>query len=219
MQDSDDDNNGNCLNLCSAGIMCQTETFNYQTESNMPTKGQKLVDKFTGDTIEFIETSSDTNGERVTMKVTLKSKGQTVDDHIHILQEESFKMLSGRMTYFLDGEKHFIDTGEEVVLPKNKAHNHYNTDDKLAVYIQTITPGIDVDLFIENLFGMVNDGRVKDGKLPFLQAMVTGKYLDSPSRLASIPMGVQNFLINVLGPIARLFGYRAIYKEYTGIEK
>ena len=185
----------------------------------MPTKGQKLVDKFNGDTIEFIETSSDTNGERVTFKVTLKSKGQTVDDHYHILQEESFKVLSGRMTYFLDGKQHNIKAGEEVTLPKNKPHNHYNMDDEPVEYIQTITPGIDVDFFIENLFGMINDGKVKDGKLPFLQAMVTGKYLESSSRLASIPPGLQNILINILGPIARLFGYRAIYKKYTGIEK
>lgn len=35
----------------------------------MPTKGQKITDKFTGDTIEFIETSSDNNGERITIKV------------------------------------------------------------------------------------------------------------------------------------------------------
>lgn len=181
----------------------------------MPTKGQKLVDKFTRDSFEFIEASSDTNGERV----TLKSKGQTVDDHIHILQEESFKVLSGRLTCFLDGKQHNINAGEEIVLPKNKAHNHYNLDDEPVEYIQTIAPGIDVDLFLENLFGMINDGKVKDGKLPFLQAMVTGKYLESPSRLASIPLGLQNFLINTLGPIARLFGYRAVYKKYTGIEK
>jgi len=157
----------------------------------MPFKGQKLVDKFTGDTREFIETSSDTNGERVTLKVTLQSKGQTVDDHIHILQEESFKVLSGRMTYFLDGEQHYVNAGEEVVLPRNKAHNHYNTENQPAEYIQTISPGIDVDLFLENLFGMINDGKVKNGKLPFLQAMETAKYLESPSRLASIPIGPQ----------------------------
>jgi quercetin dioxygenase-like cupin family protein len=185
----------------------------------MPTKGQILIDKLTGDTIEFIETSSDTNGERVTVKVTLKSKGQTVDDHIHILQEESFKVLSGRMTYLIDGEQNYISAGEEVVLPKNKPHNHYNTSDEPAEFIQTITPGIDVDLFLENLFGMINDGKVKEGKLPFLQAMVTGKYLESPSRLANIPMGLQNVLINTIGPLARIFGYRAIYKKYTGIEK
>jgi len=185
----------------------------------MPTKGQILVDKFSGDTFEFLETSADTNGERVTLKVTLKSKGQTVDDHIHILQSESFKVLSGTMTYILDGKEHHLAAGEEVVLPKNKAHNHYNTHDEPAHYIQTVSPGIDVDFFIENLIGMTNDGKVKNGKLPFLQAMVTGKYLDSPSRLAAIPLGVQNVLMQILGPLARMFGYRAIYKKYTGIEK
>jgi len=185
----------------------------------MPTKGQKLIDRFSGDTFEFLETSEDTNGERVTIKVNLKSKGQTVDDHIHLIQDESFKIISGRLTYFLDGEEGYVNEGQEIVLPKNKAHNHYNTNDEPVEYIQTISPGMDVDLFLENLFGMINDGKVKDGKLPFLQAMVTGKYLESPSRLAAIPLGIQNVLMNVLGPIARLFGYRAIYKKYTGIEK
>jgi len=185
----------------------------------MPTKGQILKDKFTGDTIEFIETSSDTNGERVTLKVTLKSKGQTVDDHIHLIQEESFKVLAGRMTYVKNGEQKHISAGEEVVLPKNEPHNHYNTSDEPAEFIQTITPGIDVDLFLENLFGMINDGKVIEGKLSLLQAMVTARYLESPSRLAAIPMGLQNFLIKTFGPLARLFGYRAIYKKYTGIEK
>lgn len=186
---------------------------------NMPTKGQKLIDQFSGDTFEFLETSEDTNGERVTIKVVLKSKGQTVDDHIHLIQDESFKIISGRLTYLLDGKEGYVDEGQEIVLPKNKAHNHYNTDDEPVEYIQTILPGIDVDLFLENLFGMINDGKVKDGKLPFLQAMVTGKYLESPSRLAAIPLGIQNVLIKILGPIARLFGYRAIYKKYTGVEK
>ena len=79
----------------------------------MPTKGQKLVNKFTGDTFEFIETSTDTNSERVTLRVTLKSKGQTVDDHIHILQDESFKVISGTMTYFLDGKEHHLNKGQE----------------------------------------------------------------------------------------------------------
>ena len=185
----------------------------------MPTKGQILTDQFTGDTIEFLETSADTHGERVTLKVSLKSKGQTVDDHIHILQDESFQMVSGRLTYFVDGKQQYLNAGEQVTLGKNKAHNHYNTDDETVVYIQTISPGIDVDYFIENLFGMINDGKVKDGKLSFLQAMVTGKYLESPSRLAAIPAGPQNFLMNTLGPLAKLLGYRAIYKKYTGIEK
>jgi quercetin dioxygenase-like cupin family protein len=190
-----------------------------QIHQLMPTKGQILADKFTGDSFEFIETAKDTNGERVTIKVTLASKGRTVDDHIHVLQDETFKMISGRMTYFLDGKKHYLNAGEEVTLPKNKAHNHYNTDDGPAVYYQTISPAIDVDYFLENLFGLINDGKVKNGKLPFLQGMVTIKYLESPSFLANMPRGLQTGLAAVLAPVARMFGYRAIYKKYTGMEK
>ncbi|WP_235296323.1 cupin domain-containing protein [Portibacter marinus] len=185
----------------------------------MPTKGQVLIDKFSGDTIEFLETAKDTNGERVSIRVTLKSKGQTIDDHIHIVQEENFKMLSGRMVYFINGDQGFLNEGEEITLPKNVPHNHYNIDDKPATYIQTISPALDVDYFLENFFGMINDGKVKNGKLPFLQAMVTLKYLESPSLLANLPRGFQKGLASVLAPTARAFGYRAIYPKYTGIEK
>lgn len=185
----------------------------------MPVKGQKLIDKFTGDTFEFIETGKDTNGQRVTIKVNLKSKGQTVDNHIHLLQDETFKVISGRLTCIQNGKKQTVNAGEEISLPKDTPHNHFNTDDEPVEYIQTISPAIDVDFFLENLFGMINDGKVKDGKLPFLQAMVTLKYLESPSLLADLPRGLQKGLASVLAPIARMFGYRAIYKQYTGIEK
>lgn len=185
----------------------------------MPYKGQILTDQFTGDSFEFIETAKDTNGQRVTLQITLKSKGKTVDDHIHMKQSETFKVISGRLTYFLDKEKKYLSKGETITLPKNVPHNHYNTDDEPVVYIQTIAPAMDIDYFIENLFGLINDGKVKNGQLSFPQAMVTAKYLESPSRLASIPRGIQEVLINTLGPLSRLFGYRAIYKQYAGIEK
>lgn len=185
----------------------------------MPKVGQTLINKYSGDTFEFIETGESTNGERVKLKITLNSKGRTVDDHIHLEQDETFEVLSGTLTYFLKGETHKITAGETVVLPRKVAHNHYNTSDEPLTYYQTITPAFDVDYFIENLSGLINDDKLNNGKLPFLQAMVTGKYLESPSRLANIPLGLQNVLINILGPTARLFGYRALYKKYTGIEK
>lgn len=181
--------------------------------------GQKLTDKFTGDCFEFLETAKDTNGARVTLKVHLKSKGQTVDDHIHLLQNETFKVLSGRLTCLQNGTTQTVNAGDDITLPKNTPHNHYNMDDEPVEYIQTISPAMDIDYFIENLFGMINDGKVKEGKLPFLQAMVTLKYLESPSLLANLPRGVQKGLAAFLAPIARLFGYRAIYKKYTGVEK
>ena len=61
--------------------------------------------------------------------------------------------------------------------------------------------------------------KLKKGTLSFLQAMVTLKHLESPSYLANMPRSLQHGLATVLAPIARLMGYRAIYKKYTRIEK
>lgn len=185
----------------------------------MPVKGQVITDKFTGDIVEFMETSADTGGVYVRMKLTRKTKNPFSDDHIHVLQDESFQILSGRMAYVIDGETRYVDSGEEITLPKNKAHNHFNPDDEPLVYIQTFTPGLDMDFFFENMFGMINDGKIRNGKIPFPQKIATGRYLQSPTRQASIPMGLQNVMINLLGPIVRMLGYRALYEQYTGQEK
>ena len=63
----------------------------------MPSKGQILTNPESGDVYEFIETAKDTNGERVTMKMTLKSTGKLVPDHLHSLQDEHFEVISGNL--------------------------------------------------------------------------------------------------------------------------
>jgi hypothetical protein len=52
-----------------------------------------------------------------------------------------------------------------------------------------------------------------------MQELVILKYLESKTFLADIPIGIQKVLKNVVAPIGRLMGYRAIYRKYSGIEK
>lgn len=185
----------------------------------MPSKGQILSNPDTGDVYEFLETAKDTNGQRVTVKMTLKSKGELVPNHLHALQDEHFEVLSGNLTILLDGKKQVLTQGEKMTLPKNKPHNHYNANNEAVVFIQSITPALDFDYLIENIIGLAIDGKMPNGKAGLIQELVTLKYLDSKSYLANIPQGVQRFLMNIVGPIGRLFGYRAIYKKYSDIEK
>jgi quercetin dioxygenase-like cupin family protein len=185
----------------------------------MPSKGQIMVNPDTGDIYEFLETAKDTNGQRVAIKMTLKSKGEQVPNHFHALQDEHFEILSGKLTVLLGGKLQELGVGERITLPKNQAHNHYNTGDEPAVFIQSVSPALDFDYLLENIIGLTIDGKMPNGKAGLVQELVTLKYLDSKSYLASIPVGVQTFLMNVVAPIARLFGYRAIYTKYSGIEK
>lgn len=185
----------------------------------MATKGQVLTNPHNGDSFEFIETAADTNGARVTLRATVKSKGQLVPNHLHILQDESFEIISGELTVTTGGEKIVLKPGDKLTHPKNTAHNHYNNSDTPVTYLHTVAPALDFDHFIVNLMGLASDGKGKDGKYGLMQDLVTLKYLDSKAYLADMPIGVQTVLMNTIAPIARLMGYRAIYKKYSGFEK
>lgn len=185
----------------------------------MPTKGQTIINPTNGDSYEFIETAKDTNGERVTMKAVINSKGQLVPNHFHVFQDETFEVISGQLTVLFEGKTLQLSAGQKITLPKNIPHNHYNNEDVSVSYIHSVSPALDFDFLIENLVGLAADGKSKNGKYGLVQELVALKYLDSKSYLADIPVGVQNVLMNIIAPIGRLFGYRAIYKKYSGIEK
>ncbi|HEX6432516.1 MAG TPA: hypothetical protein VF008_32705, partial [Niastella sp.] len=70
----------------------------------MARKGQILKNPQSGDSYEFLETAKETNGERVSIKVTLKTKGPLVPDHMHTIQDESFEVLSGKLTILSEGK-------------------------------------------------------------------------------------------------------------------
>jgi quercetin dioxygenase-like cupin family protein len=185
----------------------------------MPTTHQIITNPTNGDSYEFLETSKDTLGQRVTMKASIRTKGPLVQKHYHVLQDETFEVISGQLTVWLNGETKILSAGEKITLPKNIPHNHFNDSDEVAVYIHSVNPGLDFDYLIENLVGLAADGKSKNGQYGLVQELVALKYLDSKSYLADIPLGIQKFLMNTIAPIGRLLGYRAIYKKYSGIEK
>lgn len=185
----------------------------------MPATGQITTNPLTGDTYEFLETSESSNGKRVVIKSTIRTKGPVVPNHFHALQDEIFEVLSGKLTVWTDGKLHTIPAGERIVLPKNKPHNHYNNEDSEISYIHYIEPGLDFDYLIENLIALASDGKSKNGKYGLMQELVTLKYLDSKTYLADIPLTLQKVLMHTIAPIGRILGYRAIYKKYSGIEK
>lgn len=183
----------------------------------MPTNGQLLTNPMTGDTYAYLETSSDSEGARVVIKATVKSQGQLVPNHFHTEQDETFEIIDGQLTIWADGATKVLSAGERITLPKNKPHNHYNGHSVPVTYIHTVTPGLDFDYLIENLVGLAADGKKGGGGL--VQQLVTLRYLESKSLLADVPVAVQKILLTTIPPIARLFGYRAIYKKYSGVER
>ena len=120
----------------------------------------------TGDIYEYLELSKDTNGERITLKQTL-NKGQLYPNHFHPLQDECFEVLAGKQRFHSTGKTKTLSRGEKMILPKNKPHNHYNNDDEPVTFIQTVSPALDFEYWMENIIGLTMDGKYKTGRLAF----------------------------------------------------
>jgi quercetin dioxygenase-like cupin family protein len=185
----------------------------------MPTQGQRITIPTTGDTYEFLETAKETGGARVSMKVTTRSRGPLVPRHFHVLQDETFEVVSGRLTVWVNGETKTLTASESITLRNSIPHNHFNDDAEPVTYLHSVTPALDFEYLIENLAGLAADGKGKNGKYGLIQELVTLRYLDSKAFLADIPVGLQKLMMKTIAPVARLFGYRAIYRKYSGIEK
>lgn len=185
----------------------------------MPIKGAIITNPETGDSFEFLETAADTDGAKVVIKATIQSKGQVVPKHFHALQDETFEVLSGKLTIWRNGSTETLCAGEKLTLRKNIPHNHFNSEGIPVTYIHTVIPALDFDFLLENLIGLAADGKGKKGNFGLIQELVSLRYLDSKTYLAKIPVGIQKLLMNTIAPLARRFGYRALYKKYCGIEK
>ena len=81
---------------------------------------------------------------------------------------------------------------------------------------QQFTPSLDIDVFLENLFGLNAEGKVPNGQPAFLQLMVWGKSYQCKAYVGSVPVSLQKILTFILAPVGRLLGYKAAYKRFSG---
>ena len=183
----------------------------------MPAINKPIV-MATGDSLELLETSAMTNGARVRARIVFAAQGGLAGAHIHLFQDESYEVLSGRLAYTLDGTKRIAQAGETVTLPRGVPHQHYAAGPEDAVVIMTMTPGLDFDYLLENVFGRGSEGKVPKGFAHNIQAVVWRRKLKSNFTLPGIPVWVQDATAWIITPFAYLFGYRAVYKRFSGEE-
>jgi quercetin dioxygenase-like cupin family protein len=181
----------------------------------MPAPGKKITLP-TGDVVEFVETSDATNGATVRMRVLMKPGGLRANVHIHAKQDETFEVISGKLTYLLDGKENVAEAGSTVVLPHGVPHQHYCNGPEDALVMQTLTPGLDFDYLLENIIGLAIHGPHSPDSL--FQGLVWIRKMKGPIYLPSLPIWFQRALAAVVTPIAYPLGYRAVYKRFSGRE-
>ncbi len=178
----------------------------------MAYKKQVLKD-VSGNTIEFIATSEETGGCFTKIKITLQPQHPQYSQYIQLQQTETLEILSGELTYILNGNVSSARVGETIIVSKGQLHNHFNASATTPlVMIQTIAPSLDFEPFIKTFWGLRQAGERR--KLNFWQKMVWLKYLEGPVLFGDMPERLQRFIAQMLAPLAWLMGYRKFYSKY-----
>src|SRR5438874_13572514 len=99
-----------------------------------------------GDSMEILETAEMTGGARTRVRLVFKPGGSRAPPHRHLLQNETYEVFSGTITYMLDRKIHQAIAGKTFTLPNGGIHEHYSVRPAVAVSIQTWTPALYFDV-------------------------------------------------------------------------
>lgn len=127
---------------------------------------RKIYNPIQKDTVTFLKTSADTNGEFTLVEVEL-ANGGGVGLHYHKTYSESFTCLDGEVQVQLGKTIHTLQTEQSATAEPNVHHLFRNRSGKACKFLVELRPasrGFEQSLQIG--YGLANDGLTKSNGFP-----------------------------------------------------
>ena len=181
----------------------------------MAYRNKTIWNPTTGQTIRFLKTAAETNGQFLEMESTFGIHSKEPPLHYHPNQDESFTVLSGELVVRMNGEIKQFAAGTRFEVPRGTSHAMWNDSSLPAIVNWRVSPALNTEMFFENTMGLAMDGKTNAKGMPnILQiALIANKY-DNIFRLSKPSFAVQKIVFSILTPFAYLAGYRPSYDKY-----
>ena len=175
--------------------------------------GDTIWNPITGEQIHFVETSRDTNGERVLIEVTVDAGGFVPAAHVHPGQSERFEVLEGVLSMKVGGRKVELAAGEAAVVEPGVAHRFWNGGEGMVRFRTKVRPALQFEQLLETMCALAADGKTnrKGMPNPFRLAVIAQAHFDDV-RLPFPPAALQRAALAMGAPLGRLLGYGATYE-------
>lgn len=135
--------------------------------------------------------------------------------HIHKDFEETFAVLNGELSVWLNGEVIKLAPGDSLLVPKGAAHKPFNETNE-TIHVKGVTAFPEkFAYYLSQVYGVM-DHKPWFGKMPatMLQmSLLSSEGFDSYLREGP-PVAIQRITNFVLVPLTRLLGYKSYYPEY-----
>lgn len=180
----------------------------------MAKQGDKITNIRTGQIMIFRQTAAETNGQLLEIECFSPPSDVKEPEHIHPLQENIFKIISGSCIFKVEGKERFVEAGQTISIPAKTRHHFWNSGDTVAHYMQEFRPAFHIDKFFETFFALARDEKLNKKGIPnfFRFSLIALKHKDE-IRLTNPPWALQLLTYRVLAPIGYLIGYRSDYKS------
>lgn len=181
--------------------------------------GDTIVNPVTGETVYFVRTAADTDGELVEIEVRVEADGAVAAAHVHPYQSERFEVLEGTLEFRRGRDKVVAGPGEVVTVPAGAAHSFRNVGGTTARFRCEVRPAVQFERFLETLFGLAADGRTnaKGMPNPLRLAVIANAHFDDV-RLPHVPAFAQKAALVTGAALGRLVGFEATYEPTRGLE-
>jgi quercetin dioxygenase-like cupin family protein len=127
---------------------------------------RKIYNPIQKDTVVFLKTSADTNGEYTLVEVEL-ADGGGVGLHYHKTYSEAFECIEGEVQVMLGKTLHTLQPGQSATATPNINHlfrNRSGKPSKFKVELRPASRGFEQSLQIG--YGLANDGLCKPNGFP-----------------------------------------------------
>ncbi len=180
----------------------------------MANPGDKITNARTGQTMHFIQTFSSSNGNLLEIECVSPPTGVKEPEHVHPLQENNFKIISGSCKFSVNGIEQLVEAGESISIPAMSPHFFYNAGDSDCYYIQEFKPALHIEEFFETFFALSRDAKLNKNGIPnlFHGSLIMLKH-QNEIRITKPPWFIQIVAYLLLAPFGWLMGYRSIYKS------
>ena len=179
--------------------------------------GDILHNPVTKETLHFLRSASDTNGEYVLLEALIEPDGFVAAAHVHPFQTEVFEVLEGTVEFKKGGKVVVAGPGETVVVEPGAPHRFRNAGDSTARFRCEVRPALQFEQLIETMFALASDGKTnrKGMPNPLRLAVVARNHFDDV-RLPFPPDWMQRVGLSLAAPLGRLLGYGPTYRATAG---
>jgi mannose-6-phosphate isomerase-like protein (cupin superfamily) len=173
----------------------------------MARAGEVIRNPATGETVTFLITASDSDGEL--LQLEMAAEKSSTPTHMHPKIAERWDLREGRVHFWVGKNEHVLNAPAQLEIPAGTPHRFWN-DGPIRTVVDHRPAGRFED-FLVTVYALAAAGKTNKGMPNILRAAVIAREHLDDYALPFPPPGVQRVLFEILAPLGRAIGYSARY--------